>query len=102
MGESMWQSIAWVCSLLGFSCNSFPDLAVIQTAYEREASAGSKLHDKDLKVLTAKCHDESGGPFLCEVMFVSNSDSNQRLYFDIVAVARTADGWELKSGLCKR
>ena len=98
----MWQSIAWACSLIGLSCGTLPDMAVIQTAYEREASAGSKLHDKDLRVLTAKCHDEGKGPFLCEVMFVSNSDPNQRLYFDIVAVARTSDGWELKSGLCKR
>ena len=98
----MWQSIAWACSLLGFSCNTPPDMAVIQTAYEREASAGSKLHDKDLKVLKAKCHDDGKEAFLCEVMFVSNSDPNERLYFDIVAVARTSNGWELKSGLCKR
>ena len=98
----MWQSIAWACSLIGLSCGAFPDMAVIQTAYEREASAGSKLHDKDLKVLNAKCHDQGGGPFLCEVMFISASDPNERLYFDIVAVARTSDGWELKSGLCKR
>ena len=98
----MWQSIAWACSLIGLSCTTLPDMAVIQTAYEREASAGSKLHDKDLKVLKAKCHDEGNGPFLCEVMFISSSDPNERLYFDIVAVARTSDGWELKSGLCKR
>jgi hypothetical protein len=98
----MWQSVVWACALVGLSCSSAPDMATIQTAYEREASAGSKLHDKDLRVLKAKCHDGDGGPFLCEVMFISNSDPNQRLYFDIVAVARTSDGWELKSGLCKR
>jgi hypothetical protein len=40
--------------------------------------------------------------FLCEVTFISKSDPSERLYFDIVAVARTAAGWELKSGLCKR
>jgi hypothetical protein len=34
--------------------------------------------------------------------FVSKSDATERLYFDIVAVARASDGWELKSGLCKR
>ena len=101
----MWQAVAWICSLVGLACNSVPDVAVIQTAYEREAAAGSKLHDKDLQVLTTKCHDNSDGPFLCEVTFISNKDPNkgdERLYFDIVAVARTAGGgWELRSGLCK-
>jgi hypothetical protein len=77
-------------------------MAAIQTAYEREASSGSTLHDKELKVLRAKCHDDSTDRFLCEVMFISNSDPTERLYFDIVAVVRTGDGFELKSGLCKR
>jgi hypothetical protein len=98
----MWQAVVWACSLVGLSCNSVPDMAIIQTAYEREASSGSTLHDKGLRVLQAKCHDDFTDRFLCEVMFVSNSDPNERLYFDIVAVARTADGFELKSGLCKR
>src|SRR5262245_18428532 len=98
----MWQTIAWACSLIGLSCNPLPDSAAIQTAYDREAAAGSTLHDKDLQVLNAKCHDEGSGPFLCEVTFISARDPNERLYFDIVAVNRTAEGWELKSGLCKR
>ena len=100
----MWQAVGWICSLVGLACSSVPDVAVIQTTYEREAAAGNKLHDKDLQVLTAKCHDNSDGPILCEVTFISNKDPNkgdERLYFDIVAVASTADGWELKSGLCK-
>jgi hypothetical protein len=29
-------------------------------------------------------------------------DPRQRLYFDVVAIARTEKGWELRSGLCKR
>src|SRR5262245_6974180 len=98
----MWQAIIWTCSTVGLLCGSVPDMAVIQTAYEREASAGSKLHDKDLKLLQARCRDRVDERFLCEVVFVSNSDPNQRLYFDIVAVTRSNDGWELKSGLCKR
>jgi len=98
----MWQAVVWACSLVGLSCNSVPDMATIQTAYEREASSGSTLHDRGLRVLQAKCHDDSSDRFLCEVMFVSNTDPNGRLYFDIVAVARMAEGWELKSGLCKR
>jgi len=101
----MWQAVVWACSLVGMACSTVPDVSTIQTAYDREAASGSTLHDKDLKVLQAKCHDSADGPFLCEVTFTSASaadDPNQRLYFDIVAVARTADGWALKSGLCKR
>jgi hypothetical protein len=101
----MWKSIAWACSLLGIACGNPPTVAIIQTAYEREEAAGSTLHSRDLKVLQAKCHDNSGGRFLCEVTFTvaSNSqDPNQRLYFDVIAVARTPDGWVLESGLCRR
>jgi hypothetical protein len=83
------------------SCNPVPDIATIQSAYEREASKGSTLHDKGLQVLQAKCHDTSTDGFLCEVTFISKGDPAERLYFDIVAVARADDGWELKSGLCK-
>ena len=100
--EAMWQTVGWMCALVGMSCASLPDASVIQTAYEREASAGSKLHDKDLKVLQSKCHDDGTDRWLCEVTFISQSDPSERLFFDIVAVARTDGGWELKSGLCKR
>jgi hypothetical protein len=91
-----------ICSLIGLWCDAAPDVSVVQTAYEREASSGSSLHEKDLKVLTTKCHDGAGGRFLCEVMFVSTTDPTRRLYFDVVAVARTSDGWTLQSGLCRR
>ena len=69
---------------------------------EHEASAGSTLHDNGLQVLQTKCHDDSADKFLCEVTFISKSDPTERLYFDIVAVARAGGSWELKSGLCKR
>jgi hypothetical protein len=98
----MWQGLVWACSLIGVSCAAAPDISDIQTAYEQEASSAGTLHDKGLKVLKAKCHDNAGEPFLCEVTFVSSSDPTERLYFDIVAVARNEHGWELKSGLCKR
>jgi hypothetical protein len=78
-------------------------MTVIQSAYEREASSGSKLHDKGLQVLKADCdEDGAAGRFLCQVTFLSKDDPNERLYFDIVAVARTENGRGLKSGLCKR
>jgi hypothetical protein len=98
----MWQVVGWICAAVAMTCEPMPDVATIQTAYDQEASAGSTLHDKGLKVLHAKCHDGSAGGYLCEVTFISKSDPAERLYFDIVAVARVGDGWELRSGLCKR
>ena len=94
----------WACMLIGLSCDaSTPSVALIQSAYEQEASNGSTRHDKGLKVLKATCdEDGAAGRFLCQVTFLSKEDPNERLYFDIVAVARTENGWELKSGLCKR
>ena len=93
----------WACTLIGLSCEaSTPSSLVIQSAYDREASNGSTLHDKGLKVLKAKCDDGVTGRFLCQVTFMSKDDPDERLYFDVVAVARTDAGWELRSGLCKR
>jgi hypothetical protein len=59
-GNKMWQGAKWVCALVAMSCNAEPDLAAIQTAYEREAAAGSALHDKGLQVLQAQCHRYEG------------------------------------------
>ena len=97
----MWQTAQWICALVSLSCSTMPGVAVIQSAYEREEEAGSKLHDKSLQVLEAKCHDDGTDKYLCEVTFTSKADPTERLFFDIVAVARGSDGWELKSGLCK-
>ena len=126
----MWQGAKWVCALVAMSCNAEPDLAAIQTAYEREAAAGSALHDKGLQVLQAQCHrydaadnnsdknnngsknnsadnNNSGAgnndtyKFLCEITFISKGDP-ERPYFDVIDVARAGDGRELKGGLCKR
>jgi hypothetical protein len=83
------------------SCNSAPDIAAIQAAYEREASPGSVFHDNSLQVLQAKCRDDGTDKFLCEITFISKGDP-ERPYFDFVSVARASNGWELKSGLCKR
>ena len=91
-----------MCALVAMGCDQVPDVAVIQTAYEREASAGSTLHDSGLQVLQTKCHDNGTDKFLCEVTFVSKADASERLYFDIVAVARAGDRWQLEGGLCKR
>jgi hypothetical protein len=94
----------WACALIGMSCDAAtPDVAIIQSAYEREASNGSKLHDRGLRVLEASCeHGTASDNFLCQVTFLSKDDPRQRLYYDVVAVARTEMGWELRSGLCKR
>jgi hypothetical protein len=98
----MWHGLGWVCALVAISCNAAPDAAVIQAAYDRAEATGGALHDKDLSVVSAKCHDRGANAFLCEVSFISKRDATQQLYLDIVAVARAEDGWELKSGLCRR
>ena len=102
----MWlvDLVFWLCPLVGLSCGgaTTPNVSIIQSAYEREASIGSPLHDKGLKVIEANCDDSKAGRYLCQVTFMSSSDPEQRLYFDVIAVARSEQGWELKSGLCKR
>jgi hypothetical protein len=103
----MWSTdiAVWMCTQVALACNlgSAPTLPIIQAAYDREIFEGSSLHDKGLRVLEAKCDAEgAGGRFLCQVTYLSTSDPTQRLYFDIVAVARKGAEWELKSGLCKR
>jgi hypothetical protein len=101
-----WTVIAWACLQTGLSCGGAPDASIIQSAYEREAGSGDKLHDSGLKVIEAKCHDDAsqrvGEKYLCEVKFVSTNDPTERLYFDIVAVTRIGDGWKLAGGLCRR
>jgi hypothetical protein len=98
--------VLWACSLINLSCGRTPNVSIIQSAYELEASSGNSLHDRGLRVLEAKCHNDAGGragdKFLCEVTFISTVDPTGRLYFDIVAVARNGKDWELTSGLCKR
>jgi len=98
----MWSAVQWICALVAMSCMGPPGVGVFQSAYEHEAATGNKLHDKDLQVLQSKCHDNGNDGYLCEVTFISKSDPTERLYFDVVAVAHASDGWELKSGLCKR
>jgi hypothetical protein len=100
MGAAMWQVVGWICAVVAVSCKPMPDVATIQSAYDREASSGSAQHDKGLQILQAKCLEGSAG-FLCDVTFTSKGDPADRLYFDVVQVARAGDGWELKSGLCK-
>jgi hypothetical protein len=100
----MWALVLWACAMTGLRCGAVapPDATVIQAAYEREASSGSALHSKNLRVVDAACDSPAEGRFLCQVTFLSTDDPAQRLYYDIVAAARNSDGWELKSGLCKR
>src|SRR5260221_12783991 len=49
--QQMWQGVKWLCALVAASCYSVPDIAAIQTAYERVASAGRTLHDHGLQDL---------------------------------------------------
>jgi len=85
------------------SCDaSTPSVAVIQSAYEREASKWKQAPRQRIESARSELRAEYDGRFLCQVTFLSNDDPSQRLYFDVVAVARTDKGWELRSGLCKR
>jgi hypothetical protein len=74
----MWQG-KWLCALVAMYCNSPPDIAGIQTAYETKRPPVAHS-------TTRACRS-------CK--------PNERSYFDIVSVARAGGGWELKSGLCK-
>jgi hypothetical protein len=93
----------WACALAKVSCvEAMPTVATIQAAYTLELSNGSSLHDKGLRIIEASCDRPVGREYLCQVTFLSEGDPTQRLYFDVVAIARSDRGWELKSGLCKR
>lgn len=103
----MWyaKAISWACVSLGLLCGSEslrPASGDIQQAYEREASSANSRHDKGLRVLEAACSPDGTDAFLCQVTFISASDPAQRLYYDVVSLARRASQWQLTSGLCKR
>jgi hypothetical protein len=97
----MWQAAQWVCALVALWCGATPGVTVIQSAYDSEKTTGNALHDDSLQVLQAQCRDDGTDKYLCEITFVSKKDPAERPFFDIVAITRVADGWELKSGLCK-
>ena len=91
--------------MLALACcrdETVPTAETIQTAYDRESSEGSRLHDRGLRLVGAKCYPGAAGRYLCQVTFLSRSDPTERLYFDVIAVAREGAAWALKSGLCKR
>ena len=86
------------------SANALPDLNSIQTAYERELARGTRKHDPGLHVRAAECNPVAlAGPetFVCSIKFTTTKDRDERLYLDIVQVAREQTGWSLKSGLCR-
>src|SRR5947209_12294568 len=94
---------AWVWATLGVSRDATPNAAIIQTAYEQEASSSGVRHDKGLKIVDAACdHGDKNGRFLCQVSFVSEDDPDKRLYFDVVSAAPADSGGALRSGRCKR
>ncbi len=100
----MWTLVLWSCAIIGIRCAPVapPDASIIQFVYERQASRGDPLHSKNLRVINASCDPVTEGRSLCQVTFLSTDDPTDRLYYDIVALAQDGDGWQLKSGLCKR
>ena len=101
-----WQAALklWVCSLIGLSSgvDTAPTVAAIQAAYDQEASLGTSKHDNNLMLIEAKFDAGQNGRFRCQVTYLSKDDPSERLYFDIVAIARVEQGWRLENGLCKR
>jgi hypothetical protein len=64
------------------------DCIAIQRAYDQEASLGTSKHDNNLMLIEAKFDAGQNGRFRCQVTFLSKDDPGERLYFDIVAIAR--------------
>ena len=87
--------------MFALSCGGPPDVAIIQSAYERESAIVSKPHDKTLQILQATCHNDGTDKYRCEITFISKSDPTQLQFFGVVGLARVAGDWELMSGLCK-
>jgi hypothetical protein len=92
----------WVCAMTGMSCESTPNAATIQAAYEQAAPESGVRHDRGLRIVDATCDHGENGRYLCQVTFLSEDDPDKRLYYDIVSAAHTDQGWALTSGLCKR
>jgi hypothetical protein len=52
----------------------------MQSAYGLELGSGSSLHDRDLPVVEAKCHDDvTSERCLCEVKFIPTSNCHPAL-----------------------
>lgn len=95
------------CWLLGLSCPApapvKPTVAIVQAAYDQEASQGSTKHDKNLEIVSLDCSTMTGdGDHLCWITFTSKADAARVLFFDVASVANSAGTWRLKSGLCRR
>jgi hypothetical protein len=73
--------ILWACALMGLSCDvaARPNVSIIQSACEREATSANSPHDKGLRVIETACDDGADARFLCQVTFLSNDDPSQRL-----------------------
>ena len=78
-----------------------PDPDVVQATYDFELSSGNPAHDKELKVVQAKCMKGLSEARICFVSIYSEQDPDQRIYNSVTEIARIGDGWYLKSGLCK-
>ena len=88
--------------------DEFPELGErdVEGCRGRHAMAGAPLRDGADAVLVIRYMVRDGvigrRHAEREVVLQYPADPSEHLYFDIVAVARAGDGWELKSGLCKR
>jgi hypothetical protein len=83
---------SWACATVGLSCESAPNAAIIQAAYERAAPDSRLRRDKGLRIIEATCDNDVNGRFQCQVSFVSEADPDQRLYLGIVSATQTGSG----------
>jgi hypothetical protein len=79
-----------------------PSIDAIQAAYESAKAETKERHDDKLLIREAECREARQGEVSCQVGFTDERSSNGRLYFDVIGLDRTAPGWTLVSGLCRR
>ena len=86
----------------GTALAGIPNAGVLQAAYNLEATPGNTKHDKDLKIVEARCFEKKTNNYNCFITFVSSRDADRRLYYDVAEITRADGNWSLKSGICKR
>ena len=79
-----------------------PDLDAIQATYDFELRAGDPAHERDLKLVKAKCLKGQDPSYICFVSFLSAADPDGRIYNNVTEIAYIGGAWSLKTGLCKR
>ena len=70
-----------------------PDLDAIQATYDFELRAGNPAHERDLKLVKAKCLKGQDPSYICFVSFLSAADPDGRIYNNVTEIAYIGGGW---------